>query len=405
MTKDRFYKHVGPEELTRIVFNGPSPAYFLFRRIISSQLDLLKGCLGDRFFIHYALKANPNPELLSFLAGLGLGADVASGGELEAALAAGFPPERIGFTGPGKSQSELSRAIEVGIGAVNVESFLELELIAALSRQKRVRSRVGIRVNPARAKAKAGLRMAGDTHFGLAEAQVPAALEYLRDRPDELDFAGLHVHAGSQILKAESVVENMESILALALRLDGLSILPLVGINFGGGWGINYFPGQAGLDLDLIRQGLKALLARPEYAELLEGVRLVVEPGRFLVGESGVYATRILYRKQGHRTDFAIVDGGMHHHYLLVGGMGQVIRRNFETDFLSLEERTRTPHLKLDVAGRLCTPQDVLATGLSPGREVLPGDRVVFFNSGAYGPSASPTGFLSHPPPAEILLD
>jgi len=405
VTRDQFYSHVGREELVRTVFQGPSPAFFLFRRIISSQVERLRACLGDRFEINFAVKANPHPDLLAFLAGLGLGADVASGGELTRALAAGFGPERIEFTGPGKSEAELSLALQAGVGAVNVESLPELEAIAGLARQKGTKARVGLRVNPASATAKAGLKMAGDTHFGLAEAQVPAALEYLRDRREVLDFAGLHVHAGSQIVKAEAVVENLGGILALARRLDSLGLLRLSRINFGGGWGINYFPGQTGLDLAEIRRGLADLLGRPEHEKLLQGVRLAVEPGRFLVGESGVYAVRILYRKRGHKTEFAVVDGGMHHHYLLAGGMGQVIRRNFEADILAREERREAPDLKLDVAGCLCTPQDVLATGLAPGREVLAGDRVVFFNSGAYGPTASPSAFLGHPPPAEVLLD
>jgi diaminopimelate decarboxylase len=207
------------------------------------------------------------------------------------------------------------------------------------------------------------------------------------------------------VLEVESVLETLR--VGLELGADVARSLggPLPKLNLGGGWGVTYFDGQKPLDLDAIRVGLRELLERSDLRAALEGTRLILEPGRFLVAEAGVYLTRVLYRKQTGGKTFLIVDGGMHHNYLLAGGMGQVIRRNFRVEIFPEAERPRaSADCTVDVAGCLCTPQDVLAHDIPCEAGVRRGDYVVFFNSGAYGSTASPIGFLSHPPPGMVVV-
>ena len=182
-----------------------------------------------------------------------------------------------------------------------------------------------------------------------------------------------------------------------------MGILPISKINFGGGWGISYFPNQTSLNLKQLADGLKEVFSSAKYSKLSQ-MRHIVEPGRFLVGECGLYVTRVLYKKPGVRREFLIVDGGMHHHYLLAGGMGQVIRRNFEIDVVSTYSQANMTPTAYDIAGCLCTPQDMLANDFHSEREIHVGDRIVFFNSGAYGLTASPINFLGHKPPSEIIF-
>jgi diaminopimelate decarboxylase len=407
MTRDEFYNLVAQESLNKELERVQTPCYLFFPKLIKQKIKDLKNCLGSRFSIHYAVKANTHPTILKIMAGSGLGADVASIGELEAALAAGIPPQHIEFSGPGKTADELIRAVEQNIGSVNAESIDELNMLIQLGRRMGIFPNVGIRINPDLKKVKSGLRMSGETQFGIPEEYAEESLRFLRDHSPQIDFTGIHVHVGSQILDNESITDIIAFVIELARRLEKSSGMTIKKINFGGGWGVNYFPNQRGLDLEFISEKLEELFQRPEYQELAERAEMIVEPGRFLVAESGVYATKVLYRKRMRTQEFAIVDGGMHHNYLLAGGMGQVIRRNFEMDILprGLKKRPEIPEFRLNIAGRLCTPQDLLATQIVCKHEVHPGDYVVFFNCGAYGLSASPSHFLSHPRPAEIFCE
>lgn len=404
MTRGEFFDLVGREEIQRLARASGTPAYLYFLRVVRKRHADLVGCLPRRFDVYYAVKANPHPGLLRQLGSMGIGADVASIGELEAAISQGIPPERVEFSGPGKTESEIAKAIQHGVSSINAESLAELDIIARASvREERI-AQVGIRLNPGVAPTQAGLRMSGATQFGIQAAELEQALRFIRSNDRALRFTGLHVHTGSQILSSEAVAENFRSILELALLTEDLGLLPLQKINFGGGWGISYFPHQAPLDLADLSSRLADLFNDSRYASL-KTARHIVEPGRFLVGESGVYVTTVLYRKPGARREFLIVDGGMHQHYLLAGGMGQVIRRNFELDYFPVFDRPSRHGSTFDVAGCLCTPQDLLATDVLAHCDVCPGDHIVFFNSGAYGLTASPLLFLGHRLAAETALD
>ncbi|MFP4388902.1 MAG: hypothetical protein ACLFPR_08130, partial [Desulfococcaceae bacterium] len=320
---------------------------------------------------------------------------------------AGIPFEAMEFSGPGKTEAELRAAVQAGVGTVNAESLDEIRLLDRIARKTGKTVFVGIRINPELPVEAGGIRMAGATQFGIDAADMDDALAEIRKAGERLRFSGIHVHAGSQVLDSTHVVDTLEAVLELAQQAESEGKMPCRKINFGGGWGVPYFPGQEPLDLELIAEELADLLDDSGYRQLVSRCRLILEPGRFLTAEAGVFAARVLYRKRVRGREVAVLDGGMHQNYLIVGGMGQVIRRNFEMD--AIPNPAAPPpepmSLELDVAGPLCTPQDLLAERFAVYHQVRPGDAVVFFNCGAYGLTASPVDFLGHPRPDQILVE
>jgi len=396
------YPLVDRDVVARLAARIRRPAYVYFRRIMERQYQRALGVLPHGTRVHYAVKANPFAPVLHVFRSLGAGADVASLGELRAVLAAGFSPDDVAFSGPSKTELELRRAIRWAIGSINVESLEELETVIRLCRRHGERARLGLRVNPQTGGGGAALRMTGDTQFGIAERDLEEAIRLVRGGHDVISFSGLHAHLGSQLLQPEAIVNNFRTILAVAHRIEELLSAPLPCVNFGGGWGAPCFAGQSELDLDALREGLRALFGESGHRRLLAHARTVVELGRFLVAECGVYLTRVLYLKQGLHKRYAIVDGGMHHNAIAAGGMGQVLRRNFLFDLFSAAER-HAPVAPLMVAGCLCTPIDVLGVDVPLPADLAAGDVLAILNSGAYGYTASPTLFLSHRPPTQCM--
>ncbi|MDQ5925854.1 MAG: diaminopimelate decarboxylase, partial [Pseudomonadota bacterium] len=347
--------------------------------------------------LHYAHKANPMPALLSCLAPRVDGMDVASGHELLAALDAGCAPSRISFAGPGKREVELRQALAAG-ALLHVESFREVELLARLSTEMGMPARVAVRVNPDFELRGAGMRMGGGAQvFGVDIELVPALLR--RVAQAGLQFEGFHVYAGSQVLKAELLAEMIERSVNMLLKLQADLPGPVRQLNVGGGWGIPYFPSEQPLDLQPVRDALLAVQQRVHA--LWPQAQLVVELGRFLVGEAGIYVARVLERKTSRGEVFLVTDGGLHHHLAATGNFGQVLRRNYPVTVgnrvgeLAMEQ--------VSVVGPLCTPLDVLAHKVTLPK-AQEGDLVVVFQSGAYGATASPQAFLGHPPCVEILV-
>ncbi|MCX5905398.1 MAG: alanine racemase [Proteobacteria bacterium] len=402
MRKSAFYALIDRGTVAGMIRQNPTPCYLYFLKIVEKRFADLKACLPPGFKIHYALKANPNVQLIRTMKALGAGADAASMGEIKSALACGISSASIEFSGPGKTEQEILFAVNQGLGSINAESLVELRKIAVLCKAVARKARVGIRINTGHA-VKAGLSMGGETQFGIHERDVREALDYIQQH-DCLSFTGIHVHAGSQLLDAEAILANVAHILELALRIDGWGVLAVNKSNFGGGWGVNYFQNQQPLDMARLQSGLQQIFSDGRYHRLLQHADVILEPGRFLAAECGLYAVRVLYAKQGLEKNFIITDGGMHQNYLLAGGMGQVIRRNFEIDSIGSDEGASGSAKKYDIAGCLCTSQDLLALDYAGDREIREGDYILFFNSGAYGLTASPIHFLSHPPPQEIIV-
>ena len=376
---------------------GQTPFYAYDRGLIQRRVAEVRAVLPVGVQLHYAIKANPMPALLSCLAPLVDGMDVASGRELSAALDAGCAPAHISFAGPGKREGELRQAVAAG-ALLHIESFREVELLARLSAEMQLPARVAVRVNPDFELRGAGMRMGGGAQvFGVDLEQVPALLARIAQAG--LQFEGFHVYAGSQVLKAELLADLIERSLDMLLTLQAELPGPVRQVNLGGGWGIPYFPSEQPLDLAPVRAAL--LAAQQRLHAQWPQAHLVVELGRFLVGEAGIYVARVLERKVSRGEVFLVTDGGLHHHLAATGNFGQVLRRNYP---VALSNRLAESTVEqVSVVGPLCTPLDVLAHKVT-----LPmaseGDLVVIFQSGAYGATASPQAFLGHPPCVEMLV-
>ena len=377
---------------------GSTPFFAYDRRLLTDRVAQLRATLPERIELSYAVKANPMPAVVQHLSGLVESLDVASALEMRTALDTTMPPTRVSFAGPGKTVPELTQAVAAGV-TIEMESATEAERIVAIGGQLGVRPRVAIRVNPDFEVKGSGMRMGGGPQqFGVDAELVPALLARLA--ATDLDVLGFHVFAGSQNLRAEILGEAQRKTVELITRLAESLRTPVRYLNLGGGFGIPYFDKDASLDLPAIGDNLAELVAGPITARFPEA-RIVIELGRYIVGECGVYVTRVVDRKQSRGQTFLVVDGGLHHQLAASGNFGQVLRRNYP---LAIGTRMdEEPAEKVSVVGCLCTPLDLLGNNVSiPTSEI--GDLVVLFQAGAYGLTASPTAFLGHPAPAEVLV-
>ena len=389
---------VGGLSLSRLAERiGQTPFYAYDRGLLRRRVAELRAALPASIKLHYAMKANPMPALVGLMATLVDGIDVASAGEMRAALDAGADAQEISFAGPGKRDEELRQAVAAGI-LINVESFRELDPLAAASQALGLPARVAVRVNPDFELRSSAMKMGGGPKpFGVDAEQVPELLAQIKRLG--LNFEGFHIFAGSQNLKAEAIIEAQRQSFELALRLADSAPAPARFLNLGGGFGIPYFPGESRLDLAPVADNLAQLVT--EAAHKLPQAELVIELGRYLVGEAGVYVCRIIDRKLSRGHTYLVTDGGLHHHLSASGNFGQVIRKNYPVAIGNrMDQRAGDA---VSVVGPLCTPLDLLADRM-PLPEAQPGDLVVVFQSGAYGASASPRAFLSHPEVVEVLV-
>ena len=384
--------------LTRLAERvGSTPFYAYDRGLLRARVAELRAALPASVELHYAMKANPMPAVVAFMAGLVNGIDVASAGELKVALDAGANPKDVSFAGPGKRDAELRQALAAGV-LVNVESRRELVVLAALQQQLGLRARVALRVNPDFELKGSGMKMGGGPKpFGVDVDQVPALLDLVR--AEGLGFEGFHLFAGSQNLRAESICEAQIKSYELALRLAERAPAPVRFLNLGGGFGIPYFPGEQRLDLAPIGVNLGEICARA--ATQLPDAAIVIELGRYFVGEAGLYVTRIVDRKISCGQVFLVTDGGLNHHLAASGNFGQVVRKNYPVTVVTSARSTERE--VASVVGPLCTPLDLLADKMNLPVAAV-GDLAVVFQSGAYGASASPQAFLGQPAVAEVLV-
>lgn len=376
---------------------GSTPFYAYDRSLLRGRVAQLRAALPAAVELHYAMKANPMPAVVAYMAGLVDGIDVASAGELKVALDAGADPHEVSFAGPGKRDAELRQALAAGV-LVNVESPRELAVLARLQQALGLPARVALRVNPDFELKGSGMKMGGGPkQFGVDVELVPGMLATIRS--EGLGFEGFHLFAGSQNLRAESICEAQQKSYALALRLAADAPAPVSFLNLGGGFGIPYFPGEQPLDLAPVGANLAEIVERA--ARELPQAKIVIELGRYLVGEAGVYVARIVDRKVSRGQVFLVVDGGLNHHLSASGNFGQVVRKNYPVTIVT---RARSDAREVaSVVGPLCTPLDLLADRMElPAAEV--GDLVVVYQSGAYGASASPQAFLGHPAVTEVLV-
>ncbi|WP_229402884.1 pyridoxal-dependent decarboxylase, exosortase A system-associated [Micromonospora okii] len=390
---------VGGVDVARLAERvGTTPFFAYDRSLLDARIARLRSSLPPDVELSYAVKANPMPAVVQHLSHLVDSFDVASVGELRTALDTPLRPDRITFAGPGKTDPALTQAVAADVTVV-LESENEVPRLAAIGDRLGLRPRVAVRVNPDFEVKGTGVRLGGGSQqFGVDAERVPALIRRITETGIEL--LGLHVFAGSQTLHSERLCEVQRRTVDLLLRLADDIPVPVRYLNLGGGFGIPYVDRDAPLDLDAVAANLSELLATRLRSRLPEA-RVALELGRYIVGECGVYVTRVVDRKVSRGTTLLVTDGGLHHQLAASGNFGQVIRRNFP---LAVANRIDSaPTETVDVVGCLCTTLDVLGRGVRLPH-TGPGDLIVLFQAGAYGLTASPTAFLSHPPPAEILL-
>jgi diaminopimelate decarboxylase len=376
---------------------GRTPFYVYDRAVMDRKVEALRRVLPAEIHLHYAIKANPMPEVVRHMLGLVDGLDVASAGELRTALGAGADPADVSFAGPGKTEEELEYAAASDI-TLNVESEREIEVLAAIAQRTGRKPKVAVRVNPDFELKTSGMKMGGGPkQFGIDAERVPEVLRRIGALP--LEFRGFHIFSGSQNLRPEAIIEAQQKTVALAARLAQDAPAPVTLLNIGGGLGIPYFPGEQPLDLEPIAANLRALI--PDIRRAMPGAEIALELGRYLVGESGLYVCRVIDRKISRGQVFLVTDGGLHHHLAASGNFGQVLRKNYP---VAIGNRMQGGEREIaSVVGPLCTPLDLLGDRVELARADI-GDLVVVFQSGAYGFTASPLGFLSHPAPIEIVV-
>ena len=393
---------VGGLSIRDLVQTYGTPLFIYDCGILEKKLALLRKSLSPRVDLYYSIKANPNREILRFFVRNGCGLEIASGGELRQALSAGCLPKQIIFAGPGKTEAELTLAVRENIGEIHVESAREAKRLGRIGDELGIRVRVALRINPSETVQGGAMRMGGKpAPFGIDEENLGDLLDEVLGY-SSLNVTGVHLYTGTQILDDTILLKQYRKAIEIAKFVAGRIPEALATIDFGGGLGIPYFAHESELDLSRFAAEFQRLLVEIDADPLLTNARLVVEPGRFLVGEAGLYVTRINDIKTSRGKTFVIVDGGMHHHLAASGNLGQTIKRNYP---IALLNKIGCPEADaIEVVGPLCTPLDVLGRAVPlPVAEV--GDLVGIFQSGAYARAASPLGFLSHPAPPEVLTE
>ena len=377
-----------------------SPFYVYSKQRIEQKLSTLRTAMPRNIRLHYAVKANPMADLITWLSPQCDGLDVASGGELQNTLALGIDGQDISFAGPGKSIDELTLAIKSGCN-LNIESDTELTRVIELSQQLKQVARVALRINPDFELKSSGMQMAGGAKpFGVdSEKALPILQRMLAAK---LDFRGIQIYAGSQNLSASAINQAMTQTFALGAALSQELGQTLASFNIGGGFGVPYFAGQEELDIEAVGRHLHDLMQ--DYQATFSETDIILELGRYIVADAGVYLCKITDKKVSRGETFLITNGGLHHNLAASGNFGQVIRKNYPVLIANkLATTAKDPVEEVTIVGPLCTPLDILAKHIRLPKADI-GDYVAVFQTGAYGYSASPKDFLGHPAANEILL-
>ena len=391
---------IGDLELGEIFELGhTTPLYIYSKDIIKAKIDTLRKLFSPDFKIYYSIKSNPFKDVISYLYQYTDGFDVSSINELNLALDTGISGNNICYTGPAKSKQELELAINSDV-VISAESKLEIEKILQLGASLNKLPSIIVRVNPKFTQDRAGMKMAsGSSPFGIDEELLPEMMEWIEN--SKLNFKGFHIYTGSQILDANAINETQSKIFKLLGRLASICEHPIEVINVGGGFGIPYFSKHNNLDIASVANNLNSLLSNIGSKKFSTCIYPILELGRYLVGESGVYLCKVIEKKVSRGKTYIITNGGMHHHLAASGNLGQKIRKNVPIYIANNIFSKKIE--KVTVTGKLCTPLDILADDVEIS-EAKVGDYIAIMNSGAYGLSASPINFLSHPIAEEILV-
>lgn len=379
-----------------------TPVFVYDAGIFGRKLESLRAALPAAFEISYSVKANPNKAVLRWFVAKGCGLEIASGGEYQLAIDAGCPLDRMVFAGPGKTELELALVLAKGIGELHVESLVEIDRIIRLCHRLGTKANIALRINPTGEAEGGAMRMGGRAApFGVDEETADVVVDHIAASP-VLRLTGVHLFTGTQILDHEVLLSQYRKGMAIAASVARHVKQPLETVDFGGGLGVPYFKNERELDLDGLRQGLARLVESVGKEAVFNGTKFMLEPGRFLTAEAGVFLARVTDVKTSRGKTFVILDGGMNCHLAASGNLGQTIKRNYPIAVVNrIQEHVG---VTADIVGPLCTPLDTLGRNVELPQPAV-GDLIGVFQSGAYGLTASPVNFLSHPSPAEVMID
>jgi diaminopimelate decarboxylase len=387
------------DELHEMAQRYGTPFYLYDADAINARIRRIKSAIGHGVQVLYAVKANPNLELLRAVREIADGLDISSAGELEQARLAGYDMAKLSFAGPAKTDAELSAAIQAGVGCISVETTRELAACAEIAKRSGRKANVALRVNPELLNRSFGLKMGGKAvQFGIDEEALPGAATMLRAVLDHVNFVGIHVYAGSQCFDVAGIVEGVENTLRIARDFEAHSGLPCEAVNVGGGFGVSHGETSREIDLELLGPALAPALGALRQAQPRRPA-VVFELGRYLTAHAGIYVSRVISSKASRGKSFFVVDGGLHHHLAAAGTFGAALRSNFALCNLS---RPDAPKMLCNVAGPSCNPTDLLGIDVELPRPEH-GDLVAVLQTGSYGFTASPVLFLGRPTPAELV--
>lgn len=387
MINDEIIKKIGEKYRT--------PFYLYDIGEIVNHAKKLQNSIFDNAEMFYSMKANPAKEIIRLLVDIGYGVEVASMGEMKIALEAGVKPINVIFTGPGKEKEELEYAIEKDIYCINVESLQEIILINEIATRLGKIINIGIRIN-FQYKRSGKISMVGNTQFGICLSEVPTAIECLK-KMKNIKLMGFHVYMGTQILEAGELLQNVENIILVAFKLADQYDIKISYLNFGGGFGVNYFKNERELNMNEVRRGLDKIYNK--YSKLNNVERIIFESGRYVLAEAGFFVTKVLYTKEVEEKKYLICDGGSNFHSS-AAFLGRFVRNNFPMHSISKSNNTEV----VTIVGNLCTPTDVIGQSVEINCATV-NDYIVIEKSGAYGLTYSPHSFLCHRLPKEILYD
>lgn len=392
---------VGDLSIVDLVKQFDTPFYLYYPEVLEKKLKCLNSALPG-FEKYYSVKSNPTPAVLHFFLEKGCGLNVATYGELLLAIKCGCPPSRILLAGSGKTDKELEAGVEMGVSEIHVESIEEIKKLSAIAKMYNHQVQVALRINPGEISGGGEIWMEEKpAAYGLDETELETAANTVM-RSENLNLCGLNAYFGTQNLDYRFMLCAYEYTFNIAERLAEYSGCDLKTIDFGGGFGVPYYAHEREFCIDEFGKQLQRTIKSAQQKKGLGDMILVVEPGRYLVAEGGLYVTKVIACKKSYDKRYIIVDGGIHHHLAATGNLGHVIKRNFPLAVANrLDDDTVGP---MDVTGRQCSALDTLARDV-----ILPdvkvGDIIVFFQSGAYARSVSPMGFRSHPEPIEIFIE
>lgn len=389
--------------LQEVADNHGTPAYVYSMHQICDRASALRGAFGDRFALSYAVKSNPNTTILERMQDCVKTLDISSIGEMHRAHRAGWASDKLSFTGPGKRPQEITDAIQHNVREIVVESIQEAETVDAIARSMKKTQHVLIRINPIKMPRGFGVHMAGKpSQFGIDEEDLQSACAAILRLPN-IKVEGFHIFSGTQCLDADAIVDNYEIFIDIFKKsADMFGITPRKLI-FGSGLGIPYYESDVPLDLNAIANRVNPLLDALLLTNKFQNTQLVLELGRYLVGEAGLFITSVIAKTHSRGRTICICDAGLNNHLAACGHLGTVIHRNYRMFKVSDSAPNATEDV-VEIVGPLCTTIDTLGHNVTI-KQLEVGDVIAIENSGAYGLTASPIHFISHGAAKEVLID